>query len=59
MGAIVDSVVSCQDDRASSCFMSDIGTATILMLVVGFSEQAARLLSSSGLHPANERVYVE
>mmetsp|Transcript_22780 Transcript_22780/g.58379 ORF Transcript_22780/g.58379 Transcript_22780/m.58379 type:complete len:708 (-) Transcript_22780:139-2262(-) len=62
VGACVDSVmhvVQAEDGGAPVSFINDVGTATLLMLITGYSEQAARLLAATGLHLANDIVYAD
>mmetsp|Transcript_31232 Transcript_31232/g.88565 ORF Transcript_31232/g.88565 Transcript_31232/m.88565 type:complete len:195 (+) Transcript_31232:104-688(+) len=56
VSVIVNAIASCGDVAVGN-FGSDVGTASILMLVNGFPEQAARLLSFAGLVKANANVY--
>jgi hypothetical protein len=58
VSCIIDAVLSNNADVVGS-LEGDVGTSTVLLLAHGFPEQAARLLSTHGLCPANAIVYDE
>jgi hypothetical protein len=63
VGACVDSILhvshAADPQNGTLSFIGDVGTATLLMLITGYPDQAARLLAATGLQLSNEIVYDE